>query len=60
MSSRHLARSVALQSLYEWDFFSKREKDYKEIIEKNIKEAKEDIKDKDFIYGIVKGVVDAE
>ena len=56
MSSRHLARSIALQSLYEWDF-SGGKKDPKEIIEKNIDDAKDEIKDKEFIYGLVQGVI---
>ncbi len=56
MSSRHLARSIALQSLYEWDF-SGGKKDPKEIIEKNIDDAKDEIKDKEFIYSLVQGVI---
>jgi transcription antitermination protein NusB len=56
MSSRHLARSIALQSLYEWDF-SGGKKDPKEVIEKNIDDAKDEIKDKEFIYSLVQGVI---
>ena len=52
MSSRHLARSITLQSLYEWDF-SGGKKDPKEVIEKNIDDAKDEIKDKEFIYSLV-------
>ncbi len=57
MSSRHLARSIALQSLYEWDFFNKKEKDYKSIIEKNIEEFENTVKDKDFVHALVEGVI---
>ncbi len=56
MSSRHLARSIALQSLYEWDF-SEKKKEPKEVIEKNIEDAKDEIKDKEFIYSLVQGVI---
>ncbi len=56
MSSRHLARSITLQSLYEWDF-SGGKKDPQEVIEKNIEDAKDEIKDKEFIYSLVQGVI---
>ncbi len=56
MSSRHLARSIALQSLYEWDF-SGEKKDPKEVIEKNVEDAKDEIKDTEFIYSLVQGVI---
>lgn len=57
MSSRHLARSVALQALYEWDFFEGRG-DYKDITERNIKEFGKGLKESDFVYSLVKGVID--
>jgi transcription antitermination protein NusB len=56
MSSRHLARSIALQSLYEWDF-SGGKKDPQEVVEKNIEDAKDEIKDKEFIHSLVQGVI---
>ena len=58
MSSRHLARSIALQSLYEWDFFKGGKKNYKEIIKKNIEENSTEVKDKEFVYSLVKGVIE--
>lgn len=36
MASRHLARSIALQSLFEWDFYQQKTK-IKDILERNIK-----------------------
>jgi N utilization substance protein B len=57
MSSRHLARSIVLQSLYEWDFRKKSQKELKKILERNIKELGPDIKDVNFIHGLIKGVV---
>ncbi len=57
MSSRHLARSIALQSLYEWDFSEEKKIDYKMIVEKNIKEHTKGVKDVDFVHGLVEGVI---
>ncbi|MCD6410630.1 transcription antitermination factor NusB [bacterium] len=55
MGSRHLARSIALQSLYEWDFYNK-EKNLEEITEKNIKEFGAGLDEVDFVKKIVEGV----
>jgi len=38
MASRHLARSIAMQSLYEWDFFGKKDKALHIILERNLQE----------------------
>ncbi len=57
MSSRHLSRSIAMQSLYEWDFFDQKE-DLKKIVEKNIKEFGPGLKNNDgFIWQLVTGVI---
>lgn len=56
MGSRHLSRAIAMQSLYEWDFYDMK-KDIDEIVEVNIKEFGPDIEDKKFIWDLVKGVV---
>ncbi len=58
MSSRHLARSIALQTLYEWDFFRNEERGYKEIIEKNVKESAKEASDLSFVHSIVDGVIE--
>lgn len=57
MASRHLSRSIAMQSLYEWDFYGKKPKDLEEIVERNIKEFGPGLEDKDFIWQLVKGVI---
>lgn len=58
MSSRHMARSIALQSLYEWDFLKEKAKNYKEVVEKNISlSEKVEKKEVDFIYSLVDGVL---
>jgi len=57
MASRHLSRSIAMQSLYEWDFSGKKPDILEKIVEKNIKEFGPGLQDKDFIWQIIKGVV---
>lgn len=58
MSSRHLARSITMQSLYEWDFRKKNQAELKKIIERNIKELSPDEEDIKFIYSLVKGIME--
>ncbi len=57
MASRHLSRSIAMQSLYEWDFSGKKKEDLEKIVEKNIKEFGPGLENKDFVWQIVNGVV---
>lgn len=38
MASRHLARSIAMQSLFEWDFHGKKPDILKEVVSRNKKE----------------------
>ena len=57
MASRHLSRSIAMQSLYEWDFNGKKPDDLEKIVEKNIKEFGPGLKDESFIWQIIQGVV---
>lgn len=56
MSSRHLARSIAMQSLYEWDILDKKV-DVKKIVKRNIQKFGEGLKDKDFVWELVNGVI---
>lgn len=58
MSNRHLARTIAMQTLYFWDFNKADEGKLKEIIRKNLKEFAPNFDDEDFIEQIIKGVVD--
>ena len=57
MASRHLSRSVAMQSLYEWDFRGRKEEALKEIVERNIKEFAAGVDDPTFIRDLVDGVI---
>ena len=56
MSSRHLSRSIALQSLYEWDFYGGKPGSLDKILERNIEEFAPGLEDKEFIKEIAKGV----
>lgn len=49
MASRHLSRSIVLQSLYEWDFYNKKSV-LKDIIERNIKDFGPGLEELDFIW----------
>jgi len=58
MASRHLSRSIAMQSLYEWDFYGKKPESLAAIVERNIEEFGPGLENKDFVRQIVKGVID--
>jgi len=57
MASRHLSRSIAMQSLYEWDFSGKKPEKLEEIVEKNIKEFGPGLESKTFVWQIINGVI---
>ena len=56
MASRHLSRSIVMQSLYEWDFYGKKPEDLKKITERNINEFGPGLEDKDFVWQLIDGV----
>jgi len=55
MSNRHLARTIALQTLFEWDFNNKSQK-INNILERNMEEFAPEFDDNNFGENIVKGV----
>ena len=57
MATRHLVRSVVLQSLYEWDFFDKKE-DFIKILERDLKEFAPGIDEPEFAWRIAKGIIE--
>jgi len=57
MASRHLSRSIAMQSLYEWDFNNKRE-ELDNIVERNIAEFGAGLEEPAFIWDLAIGVRD--
>ncbi|MFA6354170.1 MAG: transcription antitermination factor NusB [Candidatus Paceibacterota bacterium] len=57
MATRHLIRTVVLQSLYEWDFYD-RKKDITDIMERNLLEFAPGIDEPEFAWKILKSVID--
>ncbi len=57
MASRHLSRSIAVQSLYEWDFYGMLSGKIDSITEKNIKEFGPGLEDSDFVWKLIRGTV---
>ncbi|GBE16396.1 hypothetical protein BMS3Abin15_00210 [bacterium BMS3Abin15] len=57
MANRHLQRSVAMQSLFEWDFQGCRDDKAAEIVKHNIKEFAPGIEENDFVKSLVEGTL---
>lgn len=58
MSNRHLARTIALQTLFAWDFNGKNSKSTESIIHDNFKNFAPNFDDGGFVNNLVKGVAD--
>lgn len=57
MGTRHLIRSIVLQSLFEWDFRKMKNKNLKDILEENIKDLNLGKKEISFARKIINGVL---
>jgi len=57
MANRHLQRSVAMQSLFEWDFQGCQDEKSGDIVERNIVEFAPGIEEHGFIEALVKGTL---
>lgn len=57
MASRHLSRSIAMQSLYEWDFTGKKPEALEKIVTKNIEEFGPGLENQEFVWQLVNGVI---
>jgi N utilization substance protein B len=57
MATRHLIRTVILQSLFEWDFYNKKA-DIVKILDRNLKEFAPDIDEPDFAWKILNGIIE--
>lgn len=57
MASRHLSRSIVMQSLYEWDFNGRKEGALDNIAEKNIHEYGPGLEDPGFVWQLIKGII---
>lgn len=56
MATRHLVRTVILQSLYEWDFYNQKH-DLVAILDRNLNEFAPGIDEPEFAWRILKGVI---
>jgi N utilization substance protein B len=56
MANRHLSRTIAMQSLFEWDFNGRTE-DLKAIIQNHIREFSQASEETDFVFELADGVV---
>lgn len=57
MASRHLSRSIAMQSLYEWDFWGRDDSKLEQIVANDVKEFGPGLEDTSFIWEVIKGVL---
>ncbi len=57
MATRHLIRTVILQSLYEWDFYNKKH-DLVGILDRNLMEFAPGVDEPEFAWKILKRLVD--
>jgi len=57
MASRHLSRSIVMQSLYEWDFYHKKQGSLETIIDRNIENFGPGLEDLKFVKELADGVV---
>ena len=58
MANRHLSRSIAMQSLYEWDFKGGKNGSIEEIMRKNIQEFAPGMDDSTFVEMLVNMTLD--
>jgi transcription antitermination protein NusB len=57
MSNRHLARTIAMQSLFLWDFNGKKDIDFEEIVKSNFSNFAPNFNDGGFTHSLIKGVM---
>lgn len=60
MSNRHLARTIAMQTLFSWDFNGKREENLNNLIEQNFRQFAPKFNDHGFVKSIISGVIENE
>jgi len=57
MSNRHLARTIAMQTLFSWDFNEKQEKDLTDIVNQNFKYFAPKFNDYGFVKNLLGGIM---
>jgi N utilization substance protein B len=58
MASRHLSRSIVLQSLYEWDFSGKNPENLEKIVDRNLKEFGPGLESETFVWQLINGIIE--
>ncbi len=58
MASRHLSRSIAMQSLFEWDFYGQESDSIDKIVDQNLKEFGSGLENHEFVWQLVSSVID--
>jgi len=58
MGSRHLSRSIVLQTLYEWDFWKREKKDVKKVFQRNLELLGGGLSDKLYPQKLLKGILE--
>ncbi len=58
MASRHLSRSIAMQTLYEWDFRNDKPIDVDKLVESRVQEFAPGVSNSNFIKKLVCGVIE--
>jgi len=58
MANRHLSRSIALQTLYEWDFSGGKKAGIEELLKRNTEEFGPGIEDDYFVKELINGVLE--
>lgn len=58
MSNRHLARTIAMQTLYEWDFNGQVTDDLVGLLHENFKQFAPDFSDQGFSEAIIRGIME--
>lgn len=57
MANRHLSRTIAMQTLFAWDFNERQNSDIDAIIKQNFEQFAPNFDDHGFVEGLVKGVI---
>jgi N utilization substance protein B len=55
MANRHLARTIALQILYQWDFKGRAEKQLSSVVQSILKEFAPGLENQEFVFELVDG-----
>ncbi|MGC9046877.1 MAG: transcription antitermination factor NusB [Minisyncoccia bacterium] len=56
MATRHLIRTIVMQSLYEWDFYH-HQKPLDQILERNLKDFGPGVDEPEFAWGLAAGII---